>query len=295
MEYQKHFFSHRIPVPVIIESPEPLAESGKKYPAIILCHGHSRHKNDGLDVLSHVLTKAGFLTFRFDFRGCGDEAVHKYHFYCVSEWPSDLVQAINYALSLGCVDPGRIGVAGISMGACTVINVAGTDKRIKSVVSMSGIGDCYTWLKYVWEQQGGDFEELKRSADTAAGYAAATGEAQIRNVLEMYHFSQKDLAGKLLEPFTAPGNSAYIAWETMQELLRYKPIEQCKNIDQPVFFLTGSEDFLVPHSQTEDMYQAVSSKVKKHKDYEGVEHNMPMDPKREAVFADICKWFLETL
>lgn len=291
----RKFYSHGVPTDVIIECPDEVLQSGKKYPTIILCHGHSRHKNDGLDVLSHMLAKEGFLVFRHDFRGCGEEAVNKYQLYCATEWPSDLINLINYVESLGCTDPEKLGVAGISMGACTTIYVSGIDKRIKSLVSMSGIGDCYTWLQHVWESMDGDFEEFKRSVYRAARFSAATGEAEIRNVLDMYHFSDKDKAEKILEPFAFPGNCEYIAWDTMQELLMYKPLEKCPEITQPVFFLTGEEDILVPHEQTEKMFASVSSKIKKKKDYKGVEHNIPMDPQREMIFEDICAWFKETL
>lgn len=295
MEFLRKFYSHGIPAEVIIECPDEVLQSGKKYPTVILCHGHSRHKNDGLDVLSHMLVREGFLVFRHDFRGCGDKAVNKYQLYCATEWPSDLINLINYVESLGCTDTEKLGVAGISMGACTTVYVSGIDKRIKSLVSMSGIGDCYSWMQYVWKTMGGDFEEFKKSVNEAARFAAATGEVEIRNVLDMYHFPDKDREDKILEPFAFPGNCEYIAWDTMQELLMYKPLEKCPSITQPVFFLTGEEDVLVPHEQTEKMYEAVASKVKKKKDYKGVEHNIPMDPQRELAFADICTWFKETL
>lgn len=295
MEFTRKFFSHGVPCSVIIECPDDVLVAGKKYPTVILCHGHSRHKNDGLDVLSHMLAEQGFLTFRHDFRGCGDEAVQKYQLYCVTEWPGDLISLINYVESLGCTDTEKLGVAGISMGACTTVYVTGIDKRIKSAVSISGIGDCYTWMQYVWEYMGGDFEEFQSSVNEAARFHAATGQMQIRNVLDMYHFPKADLEAKILEPFAFPGNCEYIAWETMQELLMYKPIEQCPKITQPIFFLTGGEDVLVPHEHSQHMYDAVASELKKLKNYEGMEHNIPMDPQNVVAFRDICDWFKETL
>lgn len=291
MEYHKVFYSHGVSCSLIIECPGQELTGSKKYPAVILCHGHSRHKNDGLDGLSHMLAQEGFLTIRFDFRGCGKEAARKYYLYCASEWPYDLIHVINYAMSLGCVDEQRIGVAGISMGACTAVYTAGMDKRIKAVVSMSGIGDCYEWMKHVWDWQGGDFSQFVRSVNEEASAAAATGTSQMKNVLEMYHFPAKDKADKILEGITDPDACEYIAWDSLQELLFYKPLEQCHNIEQPIFFLTGGADELVPHEQSERMYHAVSSKVKKIKDYPGVEHNIPVDPQSRAAFTDITEWF----
>lgn len=295
MEYRKVFYSHGVSCDVIIECPGQDLSCGVKYPTVILCHGHSRHKNDGLDGLSHMLVHEGFLTIRFDFRGCGDAAKKKYYLYCASEWPYDLIHVINYAMSLGCVDKQRIGVAGISMGACTAIYTAGFDKRIKAVVSMSGIGDCYEWMQYVWNWQGGDFNQFVESVNEEAAIAAATGSSRLKNVLEMYHFPLKDKADKILEGVVDPDACEYIAWDSLQELLFYKPIEQCPNIDQPIFFLTGGADELVPHEQSEKMFQSVSSEVKKLRNYPGVEHNIPVDPQCHTAFADITEWFKQYL
>ena len=49
MEYQKHFFSGGTPRTITIALPSD--DLTVKYPAVILCHGHSHHKNDGLDAL----------------------------------------------------------------------------------------------------------------------------------------------------------------------------------------------------------------------------------------------------
>lgn len=294
MEYKKTLYLYGTPSDLEIGLPDKEIE-GKKFPAVILCHGFSRHRNDGLSVLAKELNEMGFVTFRFDFRGCGEHAVHKYFEYCASEWPRDLVQAVNYAESLPFVDRERIGVTGISMGACTVVYTAGMDTRIKSVAAMSGIADCREWLHYVWDSQGGDFEEFVSSVYEQARISAATGNAHMVNVLEMYHMPQDERDRVTIEAIFDANNSEYIAWNVMQELLMYKPIEHCPDITQPIFFLTGSEDLLVPQEQSQKMYDAVSSEKKKIKEYPGVDHNIPIDPQREIVFADIIQWFRETL
>lgn len=294
MEYSRKFYSHGVPLEMEIVLPES-REQNLEIPAVILCHGHSRHRNDGLHILAETLAECGIAAFRFNFRGCGKNASNKYFEYCASEWPYDLIQAINYVQTLPFIDRERIGVAGISMGACTTIYTAGMDKRVKSLVSMSGIGDCRQWMEYVWKSQGGDFTEFEKTVYERARISAATGSAHMVNVLDMYHFPEKDRKDKIIEGFLDDEVSEYIAWETMQELLMYKPIEHCSQISQPIFFLVGGEDFLVPKEQSENMYQAVASSKKKFKEYPGVEHNIPVDPQCKTAFADIATWFCETL
>ncbi len=294
MEYSKTLYLYGTPTDLEVGLPKGMTE-GKQFPAVILCHGFSRHRNDGLQVLAETLNEQGFVTLRFDFRGCGEHAAHKYFEYCASEWPRDLVQAVNYAESLPFVDRARIGAAGISMGACTVVYTAGMDERIKSVAAMSGIADCREWLHYVWDSQGGDFGEFVKSVYEQARISAATGNAHVVNVLEMYHMARKDRDHAVLEAVFDANNSEYIAWHVMQELLMYKPVEHCPGITQPIFFLTGGEDTLVPKENSQRMYNAVLSQKKKMKEYPGVEHNMPIDPQRNLIFADITDWFRETL
>lgn len=294
MEYSKTLYLHGIPTDLEICLPDE-ERGNEKLPAVILCHGHSRHRNDGLQILAQTLSRQGFAAFRFDFRGCGEHAAQKYYEYCASEWPRDLVQAVNYVETLPFVDRERIGVAGISMGACTAVYTAGMDKRIKAVAAMSGIGDCYEWLQYVWNSQGGDFEKFVDSVYEQARISSATGSSCMVNVLEMYHMPKKDRADKIMEGVCDANVSEYIAWDTMQELLMYKPIEHCPYITQPIFFLTGGDDDLVPGEQSKKMYEAVASKRKLLKEYPGIEHNIPMDPKREIPFADIAEWFRENI
>ena len=112
------------------------------------------------------------------------------------------------------------------MGACTAVYTAGIDRRIKSVVAMSGIADCREWLKYVWEYQKGDFREFEESVNREAEIAAATGAGGLRNVLDMYHFPDKDRADKILEVFADPDACEYVVWDTMQELMMYRPLDQ---------------------------------------------------------------------
>ena len=78
-------------------------------------------------------------------------------------------------------------------------------------------------------------------------------------------------------------------------MMSYRPIEKCGSIHHPIFFAHGEKDELVPAEESMQMYQAAASSIKKIKIYEGIDHNIPMDPNRQIVFEDISKWFKETL
>ena len=293
MEYQKHFFSGGTPRTITIALPSD--DLTVKYPAVILCHGHSRHKNDGLDALSQVLTGAGFVTARFDFRGCCDGHDQRYILNCATDWPEDLMNAISYIGTLPFIDKDRIGAAGISMGAATSVYVSGMDDRIKSTVSMGGIGDCFTWMRGVWEKSGGRFDDFLARLDRDRELTAVTGHSQVIHSLDMYNGTEEDKRNLLIEGFLNSDVNTYVTLASLRNMLYYRPLEKCPHIRNPIFFAHGGDDLVVPVEQSRRMYEAVASGRKQFKEYPGVEHNIPMDPNRMLVFEDMKQWFTETL
>lgn len=293
VQIDKIYYSRGVPLPATISFDGDNLDL--KRPTIVLCHGHCRHKNDGLDRLSEHLTKAGFLTMRMDFRGCGSQSVDRYNLYSSQDWCEDLMNAISYLKNLPMVDPERIGVAGISMGACTAVYTTGMDKRIKSTVSMGGIGDCERWMRWVWNKNNGDFDTFERRMEEDSLIAAYTGHSQIIPSLDMYNMSAEDKRNLHKEAFVNSDVSNFVSLASLRSLLPYKPVEKCPYITTPIFFCYGSEDAVVPGDESKYMYEAVASERKRLKCYEGLEHNLPMDPRRDEVFAEITDWFKETL
>ncbi|KLU71827.1 MAG: hypothetical protein RHS_2541 [Robinsoniella sp. RHS] len=293
MEFRKYFYSCGVKKSMVINIDEQFLE--QKLPIILLCHGHSRHKNDGLDVLSDHLVQSGFCTARFDFRGCSSLDPDRYELYCATQWPEDLLSAVSYISTLPCVDKNRIGVAGISMGASTAVYVSGIDTRIKSTVSMSGIGNCYEWMKGVWSRNEGDFQYFLKILEKDEEITAATGKSQLIHTLEMYHSSEEEKKNLQLDSFLNNDINAFVSLSSLRNMMSYRPIEKCGSIHHPIFFAHGEKDELVPAEESMQMYQAAASSIKKIKIYEGIDHNIPMDPNRQIVFEDISKWFQETL
>jgi dipeptidyl aminopeptidase/acylaminoacyl peptidase len=292
MDITRTFYSDGVRRDIILGFPDGSAEG--PFPVVLLCHGHSRHKNDGLDALSQTLNERGIATARFDFRGCCS-GEGRYSLNCSSEWPRDLINAISYVNALPDFDRARIGVAGISMGAATAVYVTWTDARIRSTVSMGGISDCYQWMRGVWARSGGDFEAFKAKLDRDCELAALTGQAQAIVAVEMYNETAENVRALVEEGLRTADVNAYVTLPSLRNMMDYRPIERCARISTPVFFLHGGEDRVVPVEESRALYEAIPSKVKKLKVYPGMEHNIPADPNRAAAFEDIADWFLETL
>ncbi len=295
MEKRITFFSNGVPLAGYVTLPDEGVDAAKLLPTIVLCHGHSRYCNDGLDALAGELATNGFAVLRFDFRGCGRAAQNRYHLYCATEWPEDLRSAISFAQTLPYVDPDRIAVAGISMGASTAVYTAGIDPRIRAVVSMAGIADCGEWLADVWRRSNGDWSGFSERIRQDQRSSAATGHSQIIPVLDMYNETEQARQALTREVLDDPDINAYQTLDSLANLILYKPIAQCANIHCPILFVHGAQDTLVPERNAHTMYDAVASTQKQRKVYEAVEHNIPRDPNRATVFHDIVDWFLSHL
>jgi uncharacterized protein len=138
-------------------------KSGERRPAILLCHGWAGSKAHLSRAYAPVFCEAGFVCLTFDYRGWFDSdarlvtmdaqpPVDDDGYITVRAKPvrevvdpldqnRDIHNAIDFLLAEPAVDPERLGLWGSSFGGGHVIHVAGTDPRVKAVVSqVPGMG-----------------------------------------------------------------------------------------------------------------------------------------------------------
>lgn len=139
------------------------AGDGERRPAILLCHGWAGPKAHLSATYAPFFCKAGFVCLTFDYRGWyesdsrlvtmepqGEPDAEGY--LTVRAKPvrevvdpldqnRDIHNVLDCLLALPEVDPARIGLWGSSFGGGHVLYVAGTDRRIRAVVSqVPGMG-----------------------------------------------------------------------------------------------------------------------------------------------------------
>lgn len=100
--------------------------------AVAVLHGSGSTRSGVLDQAG-VLARRGYGVLLYDDRGHGRSAGAGMDF----GWWGDLdvAAAVSYLASRPDVEPGRIGVLGLSMGGEQAINAAATDQRIRAVVA----------------------------------------------------------------------------------------------------------------------------------------------------------------
>ena len=115
--------------------------TGERRAAFIVLHGFGSNKGAG-NVLGpcRFLEQLGYVTLRFDMRGCGESEGERGHLLCL-----DQVQNTRDAVSLlaqhRAVDPKRIALIGSSFGAAVAVYAAGIDARVAATISSGGWGD----------------------------------------------------------------------------------------------------------------------------------------------------------
>ena len=100
--------------------------------AVILLPGSGGEKGSTL-AHSGVLVRNGFGVLALDARGSGESGG------VANAWgwrgDLDIEAAVAYLMNRGDVEPGRIGAVGLSMGAEQALGAAGTDPRLRAVVT----------------------------------------------------------------------------------------------------------------------------------------------------------------
>src|SRR5277367_2826165 len=111
---------------------------GDRGAAFLVLHGFGGN-SDSAGVLqpTRVLNEFGYVTLRFDMRGCGKSEGEFGRVICL-EQVEDLGNALDFLARHLAVDPDRIGVIGSSFGGAVAVYAGGTNPRIAAVISNGG-------------------------------------------------------------------------------------------------------------------------------------------------------------
>jgi uncharacterized protein len=108
--------------------------------AFLVLHGFGGNSDSaGVLAPTRALSGFGYVTLRFDMRGCGKSEGEFGRVICL-EQVEDLGNALTFLARHPAVDPDRIGAIGSSFGGAVAVFAGGTNPRIAAVISNGGWG-----------------------------------------------------------------------------------------------------------------------------------------------------------
>lgn len=99
-------------------------------PCVVMAHGFSMTRDQGLETYAEELTAAGAAVLVFDFRHLGDSGGQPRQAFSAAAQKADFVAAVECARGLDGVDPEGIVLWGFSFSGGTALDVAADDPRI---------------------------------------------------------------------------------------------------------------------------------------------------------------------
>lgn len=117
-------------------------ETAGRHPALLVLHGSGGAASYWMQRFAPALREAGVAIYAPHYfektattRATTAMILDGRHFIA---WLTAIQDAVGYAAGRGCVDPKRIGVLGISLGGYLAVALGIEDKRIRTVVELSG-------------------------------------------------------------------------------------------------------------------------------------------------------------
>ena len=252
MQEPVEFYSDGLKLAGRLWVPEDLAP-GERRAGVVCVLGFGGLKEYTVPEVAQALIDHGYIALTFDYRGFGDSEGPKWRII-PAEQMRDIRNATTFLVSQEVVDSDRLGIYGVSFGGGNAAMAAGTDPRLKVMVSVGGVSDGEEWLRgqrryYEW------IEFLDRlEADRVK--RVRTGESEW---VDTYDIMQPDPATiethkKWFE--TAPHRRYQLPLETGEAVIAHKPIEVVPNISpRPALWIHVEGDWLVPMEQSIKAFQ----------------------------------------
>ena len=246
MELSVHFNSSGLKIAGLLYIPDDLP-AGHRRAAVVVLHGFGSNKDGGISkAASELFASLGYITLRFDMRGCGQSQGPRGKVICL-EQVADTQAALDFLQSRPEVDASRMGVMGHSFGAAVAIYAAGVDPRVAACISTGGWGD---GEKKFRKQHASD-EAWKKFTDMMAEgrRRLAQGESMMVPRYDIVPI-QPGLRNQL-----APGSITEFPYEVVESMFNFRANEVVGQIaPRPLLLVHPSSDTVTPTEQSLDLF-----------------------------------------
>ena len=246
------FLSDGLKLAGVVRVPDGI-KPGERRPAFIVMHGFGSNMNS-TNVLEPcaMFEKLGYVTLRFDMRGCGASEGERARILCLDQ-VADASNALTFLAQHRQVEPDRIGLIGSSFGAAVAVYTGGVDKRVAAVISSGGWGDGERKFRgqhptpQAWSKFTAMLAEGKRHREK-------TGKSLMvprYDIVPIPPHLRGHLAAGSIEMFPA---------ETVQSMYDFRADDVVGNMaPRPLLLLHSSTDSVTPTEQSIEMFKRAGS------------------------------------
>jgi uncharacterized protein len=251
------FASDGLSLAGVLRVPNGVGPSDRR-PAFIVMHGFGSNMNSN-NVLEPcaMFEKLGYVTLRFDMRGCGASEGERGRILCLDQ-VSDARHALSFLAQQKQVESDRIGLIGSSFGAAVAVYAGGVDRRVAAVISSGGWGDGIRKFRgqhstpEAWAKFTTMLEEGKRHREK-------TGKSLMvprYDIVPIPPHLRGHLAAGSIEMFPA---------ETAQSMYDFRADDVVGKIaPRPLLLLHSSIDSVTPTEQSIEMFKRAGTPTDLH-------------------------------
>ncbi len=221
---------------------------------------------------TRVLSEFGYVTLRFDMRGCGKSEGEFGRIICL-EQVEDLGNALKFLARHPAVDPDRIGAIGSSFGAAVAVYAGGTNRCVAAVISNGGWG--HGERKFRGQHPTPEaWAKFTKMLEEGRAYRARTGKSLIVPRYDIVpipaHVREKLEKQKVM--MLAPGSVEMFPAETAQSMFDFRAEEVVGKIaPRPLLLIHAANDSVTPTEQSIEMFKRAGQPSELHL-FSGLDH-----------------------
>ena len=239
----------------------------ERRPAFLVLHGFGSNKNSSnVTEPCKVLNELGYVTLRFDMRGCGDSEGEHGRVICL-EQVEDTRSCVTFMAQHAAVDPKRIGLIGSSFGGAVSVYTGGVDERVAAVISNGGWGDGERKFRGQHKSPE-EWARLTRMLQDGREQRARTGQSLMvprYDIVPIPPHLRGNLAKGSIEMFPA---------ETAQSMFDFRADDVVGKIaPRPLLLLHAANDSVTPTEQSIELFKRSGQPAELHL-FSDVDHFM---------------------
>jgi pimeloyl-ACP methyl ester carboxylesterase len=256
----------------VLGVPDGIRPSEKRA-AFLVLHGFGSNSESPTTITpARVLGEFGFVTLRFDMRGCGKSEGEFGRVICL-EQVEDTGNALDFLAKHSAVDPDRIGVIGSSFGGAVGVYAGGTNPRVAAVVSNGGWG--HGERKFRGQHPTPEaWAKFTKMLEEGRAHRARTGKSLMvprYDIVPIPSHVEQNLQKQNVR-MLAPNSVEMFPAETAQSMYDFRAEEVVGMIaPRPLLLIHAAKDSVTPTEQSIEMFKCAGQPTELHL-FSGLDH-----------------------